>query len=112
MILIIGGGIIGLSTAYQLQLKHPSLAILVLEKENELSVRKKYYSEEGSRHTAPMRAFHNLIKSKLMAGAKPVKFEDETVTLKGRVTYNDIKNYWTICGINRGGNTLAIKLKD
>tara|TARA_Y100001960_G_scaffold194919_1_gene204067 strand:- start:26448 stop:26756 length:309 start_codon:yes stop_codon:yes gene_type:complete len=41
-----------------------------------------------------------------------VEFEDETVTLKGRVTYNDIKHYWTICGINGGGNTLAIKLKD
>ena len=33
-IVVIGGGIVGLSTAYKLNLNHPSLKILVLEKEN------------------------------------------------------------------------------
>ena len=36
-ITIVGGGIVGLSTAYKLQLKHPLLKILVLEKEDELA---------------------------------------------------------------------------
>lgn len=35
--LIIGGGIIGLSTAWQLQQRHPDSRILVLEKENSLA---------------------------------------------------------------------------
>lgn len=33
-IIVIGGGIVGLSTAYKLNLHHPALKILVLEKEN------------------------------------------------------------------------------
>jgi L-2-hydroxyglutarate oxidase LhgO len=33
-IIVIGGGIVGLSTAYKLNLQHPNLKILVLEKEN------------------------------------------------------------------------------
>lgn len=33
-VIVIGGGIVGLSTAYKLNLNHPSLKILVLEKEN------------------------------------------------------------------------------
>jgi L-2-hydroxyglutarate oxidase len=36
-IMIIGGGIVGLATAYQLQKKHPSLHIIVMEKEEELA---------------------------------------------------------------------------
>lgn len=36
-IVVVGGGIVGLATAYQLQLRNPSLNILVLEKENALS---------------------------------------------------------------------------
>lgn len=36
-ITIVGGGIVGLATAYQLQLRNPSLNLLVLEKEEELS---------------------------------------------------------------------------
>ena len=34
---IVGGGIIGLATAYKLQLKHPNLSLIVLEKENEVA---------------------------------------------------------------------------
>lgn len=37
-IIIIGGGIVGLSAAYKLQLRHKNLKILVLEKENRLSM--------------------------------------------------------------------------
>ena len=33
-VIVIGGGIVGLSTAYKLNLHHPELKILVLEKEN------------------------------------------------------------------------------
>ena len=36
--LIIGGGIVGLSTAWQLQQRKPDSSILVLEKENELAL--------------------------------------------------------------------------
>lgn len=36
-IAIVGGGIIGLSTAYKLQLRNPNLRLLVLEKEDSLS---------------------------------------------------------------------------
>ena len=36
-IIIVGGGIVGLATAYNLQLERPSLKVLVLEKENELA---------------------------------------------------------------------------
>ena len=36
-IIIIGGGIVGLATAYKLTLKHPNKSILVLEKENEVA---------------------------------------------------------------------------
>ena len=34
---IIGGGIVGLSTAYKLQSKYPNLKIAVIEKENSLA---------------------------------------------------------------------------
>ena len=34
---IIGGGIVGLSTGYKLQLKFPGLKIIVIEKENTLA---------------------------------------------------------------------------
>ena len=33
-IIVIGGGIVGLSTAYKLNVRHPNLKILLLEKEN------------------------------------------------------------------------------
>jgi len=36
-IIVVGGGIVGLSSAYKLQLHHPELRILVLEKEDTLS---------------------------------------------------------------------------
>ncbi len=36
-IIIIGGGIVGLATAYKLSLKHPNKSILVLEKEKEVA---------------------------------------------------------------------------
>lgn len=36
-IIIVGGGIVGLGSAYKLQQKYPSLRILVLEKENKLA---------------------------------------------------------------------------
>ena len=36
-IIIVGGGIVGLSTAWKLQLRNPSLNILVLEKEDQLA---------------------------------------------------------------------------
>jgi (S)-2-hydroxyglutarate dehydrogenase len=36
-IIVIGGGIVGLSSAYKLNLHHPSLKIAVLEKENEVA---------------------------------------------------------------------------
>ena len=36
-ITIVGGGIVGAATAYKLQLKHPSLKILVIEKEQKLA---------------------------------------------------------------------------
>jgi len=36
-IIVIGGGIVGLSSAYKLQLRNPDLKILVLEKEDQLS---------------------------------------------------------------------------
>lgn len=36
-IIIVGGGMVGLSTAYKLQLRNPSLKLLVLEKEDALS---------------------------------------------------------------------------
>ena len=36
-IIIIGGGIVGLATAYKLTLQHPNKKILVLEKENEVA---------------------------------------------------------------------------
>lgn len=35
-IIIVGGGIVGLATAYKLQLKFPKKSILILEKENEI----------------------------------------------------------------------------
>ena len=34
---VVGGGIVGLATAYKLQLKHPTLNIIILEKEKELA---------------------------------------------------------------------------
>ena len=34
--IIVGGGIVGLATAYKLQLKHPKKSIAVLEKENDI----------------------------------------------------------------------------
>ena len=34
---VVGGGIVGLSTAYKLTLKFPQAKVLVIEKENELS---------------------------------------------------------------------------
>ncbi|MEZ4772775.1 MAG: L-2-hydroxyglutarate oxidase [Bacteroidia bacterium] len=37
-IIVVGGGIVGLSSAYKLQLRNPHLKILVLEKENQLSM--------------------------------------------------------------------------
>jgi L-2-hydroxyglutarate oxidase len=37
-IIVVGGGIVGLSSAYKLQLRNPSLNILVLEKEDKLSM--------------------------------------------------------------------------
>ncbi|MCB0853223.1 MAG: L-2-hydroxyglutarate oxidase [Bacteroidetes bacterium] len=36
-VIVVGGGIVGLSSAYKLQLRNPELKILVLEKENTLS---------------------------------------------------------------------------
>ena len=36
-IMIIGGGIVGLATAYQLQKKYPSFHIIIIEKENEVA---------------------------------------------------------------------------
>ncbi|CAN5632655.1 L-2-hydroxyglutarate oxidase [soil metagenome] len=36
-IIVIGGGIVGLSTAYKLNIHHPNLRILLLEKENEVA---------------------------------------------------------------------------
>ena len=36
-IVIIGGGIVGLATAYQIKLKNPALKIVVLEKEEEIA---------------------------------------------------------------------------
>ena len=36
-VIIIGGGIIGFSTAYQLKLQNPDLDVLLLEKENNLA---------------------------------------------------------------------------
>ena len=37
-IIIVGGGIVGLATAYKLTLQHPNKTILVLEKEKEVAV--------------------------------------------------------------------------
>lgn len=37
-VVIVGAGIVGLSTAYKLQLKHPELRILILEKEADVAV--------------------------------------------------------------------------
>ncbi|MDX1909713.1 MAG: L-2-hydroxyglutarate oxidase [Bacteroidia bacterium] len=37
-IIVVGGGVVGLSAAYKLQLRNPGLRILVLEKENQLSM--------------------------------------------------------------------------
>ena len=37
-IAIVGGGIVGISTAYKLQLKHPNISLLVLEKEAKLAM--------------------------------------------------------------------------
>jgi len=34
---VVGGGIVGLATAYKLQLKYPKINIVVLEKEKELA---------------------------------------------------------------------------
>ncbi len=34
---IVGGGIIGVATAYKIQIKHPHLSILLIEKENQLA---------------------------------------------------------------------------
>ena len=36
-ITIVGGGIVGAATAYKIQLKHPNLKILLIEKENYLA---------------------------------------------------------------------------
>ena len=36
-ITIVGGGIVGVATAYKIQLKHPSLRILIIEKEQQLA---------------------------------------------------------------------------
>jgi (S)-2-hydroxyglutarate dehydrogenase len=36
-ITIVGGGIVGVATAYKIQLKHPQLKILIIEKENKLA---------------------------------------------------------------------------
>ena len=36
-ITIVGGGIVGVATAYKIQLKHPDLKILLIEKENKLA---------------------------------------------------------------------------
>jgi len=52
-----------------------------LEKENEIIHKKKYYSEKGSKYTAPMRAFHNFVKSKLLSGSKPIKYDDRKISI-------------------------------
>ena len=36
-ITIVGGGIVGAATAYKIQIKHPNLKILVIEKEEKLA---------------------------------------------------------------------------
>ena len=36
-VIIVGGGIVGLATAYQINLRHPSLTLAILEKEAELA---------------------------------------------------------------------------
>ena len=36
-ITLVGGGIVGVAVAYKLQLKHPKLKILLIEKEDELA---------------------------------------------------------------------------
>jgi (S)-2-hydroxyglutarate dehydrogenase len=36
-ITIVGGGIVGVATAYKIQIKHPNLQILLIEKENHLA---------------------------------------------------------------------------
>jgi L-2-hydroxyglutarate oxidase len=41
-ILVIGGGIVGLATAWQLLQKNPSLKITVLEKEDEVAKQRSY----------------------------------------------------------------------
>lgn len=39
-----------------------------------------------------------------------VDYEEEKVELKGRVTYNEIQDYWIVSGINSKGNQCIIKI--
>ena len=56
-----------------------SLNMQIIEKENEIVVKHKYYSKEGSKHTKPMRFFHNMIKNKLIDGSKPLLLENSSL---------------------------------
>src|SRR5438045_2550015 len=69
---VIGGGIVGLATALQLQKKNPSLKILLLEKENEWAKHQTgnnsgvihsglYYKPGSLKATNCIRGYHLLI---------------------------------------------------
>ena len=43
---VVGGGIVGLATAYKLQLNFPDFKIIVLEKEDELAIFKIFLFQQ------------------------------------------------------------------
>ena len=72
-VLVIGGGCVGLATAYKLNLKYPHLKIAVLEKENEVAKHQTgrnsgvihsgiYYKPGSLKATNCIRGYHLLIK--------------------------------------------------
>ena len=92
--IIIGAGIVGLSTAYHLKNLNPNLNIVILEKENDLELKKQYESKiknfqnQNKELEDVIRSANNEINEKIFNSNVSIK---EVISKKREFLY--LKNY-------------------